>query len=370
MKITVYSALLFLVISAFSPALDTIKIAAVFSITGEAASTGDEHLVTARYAVKEINNNGGVLGRQIELIEFDNESTSLGSRQAAKTAVKKEISAAFGGSWSSYVLAMAPVFQEVGVPLLTPVATNPEVTKTGKYIFRVCFIDQFQGNALARFAYNDLKARKIAVLTNSDQIFSISLSDEFIRSFTSSGGEITAELKYIENMSDYGDLIDKLVQSRFDAVFLPGYVRDSAQIIKTARNKGVTSVFLGGDGWSHLMYNYAPVSIENSYYITHWHKSMKDKKSRDFLEKMETIFPYDKINAGMALSYDMVYLLADAIERAGTDDREMIQKALASTESFTGVTGKISFNKNRDPVKPAVIVKFENRSSVFIKQIE
>ncbi len=356
--------------AAFLFAEDTVKIAAIFSITGEASSTADEHLVTVRFAVDEINRKGGVLGKKIELLEYDNESSPLGARYAARKAVKEDIAAAFTGSWSSYVLAMAPVFQEAGIPMLTPIATNPDVTKAGNYIFRVCFVDSFQGEAMSRFAYNDLNARKAAVLTNSDQIFSIGLSEQFKKSFTDLGGEITLVQKYIENMSDYDSIASMINNDNCDVIFLPGYSRDSAQIIKNARRLGITRVFLGGDGWSSLMFNYAPDSLENNYYITHWHKSLEDKKTREFVMKIATIFPDDRINAGMALSYDMVYLLADAIERAGSFDREKIREAVENTRDFTGTTGRIVFDSNGDPVKPAVIIRFSGGKSEFVRQIE
>ena len=351
-------------------AQETIKIAAVFSITGDASTTSDEHLVTVRYAVNEINQSGGILGKKIELIEYDNQSSSLGARNAARKAVKEDIAAAFGGSWSSPVLGMASVFQKAGIPFLTPIATHPDVTKTGNYIFRICFIDQFQGKALAKFAYNDLNARNAAVLTNTDQIFSIGLSEQFIKSFKQLGGGISENYTYIENMSDYETLVSDLSQCSCDVIFLPGYSRDSAQIIKNARRIGIDKTFIGGDGWSHLMFNYAPKAVENNYYLTHWHKSMKSRESLLFVEKMKTIFPENMINAGMALSYDMVYLLADAFERAGSADRDAVRKAIENTVDYEGLTGKINFNKDGDPEKQAVIIKFTNGKSEFVKKID
>ncbi len=370
MKKLFYLAIFVFVIVDLSTASESIRIAAIFSQTGEASSISDEHLITVRFAVDEINNNGGILGKRIELIELDNKSTALGSRQAAIRAVNEKVVAVLGSSWSSHALGMALVLQEAGIPMLTPTATNPKVTEVGDFIFRTCFIDTFQGEVLANFAYNYLKARHVAILTNTDQIFSIELAKQFYYSFNSLNGKIVAELDYVENMTNYGDLINKLMQYNFDAVFLPGYTRDSALIIKRARALGLDSVFLGGDGWSHLMYNYAPESLNNTYYLTHWHASQSDKRSIAFLNKIKTLYSDEEINAGMALAYDMVYLLADAIERAHSTDRDRIRDALASTTAFIGVTGKIKYDKNRNPIKPAVIVKFENGSSISVKRVE
>lgn len=369
MKTLAYFAVFVFIIVDLSAAAESIKIAAIFSQTGEASSISYEHLITVRFAVDEINKNGGILGKRIELIELDNGSTALGSRQAALRAVNEGVTAVLGGSWSSHALGMAPVLQKAGVPMLTPTATNSKVTEVGNYIFRVCFIDTFQGEILAKFAYNELKARRIAILTNTDQIFSIELAKQFIHFINLLNGEITVELDYIEDMTNYENLINKLMQYNFDIVFLPGYIRDSAQIIKKARTMGLDSIFLGGDGWSHLMYKYAPESLDNTYYLTHWHTSQNDEKSISFLKKIKTLFPDEEINAGMALSYDMVYLLADAIERAQSTDRKLIRESLADTTEFIGITGEIKYDKNRNPIKPAVILEFENRTSTFVKQI-
>ncbi len=349
---------------------ETIKVAALFSKTGEASSISDEHLITVRFAVEEINRNGGILSKKVELIEIDNESTALGSRKAALLASQEDIIAVFGGSWSSHALGMAPVLQQKGIPMLTPTATNPKVTEIGNYIFRVCFVDTFQGQILAKFAHEVLKSEKLAVLTNTDQIYSIGLSDTFIEHSNFLNKNIVAKLTYIENMANYKKLISNLKQFDVDTVMLPGYTRDSAQIIKLARNAGIKSIFIGGDGWSHLMLNYTQKELNNTYYLTHWHKDMTDKKSKKFVNKIVTVFDKSRINAGMALSYDMVYLLKHAIVKANTLEKDKIRTALSQTKQFVGVTGNIKFDSFGNPVKPAVILKFNNGKSTVVKRIE
>jgi len=350
-------------------AKDPIKIAAIFSMSGEVVAISIEHLMTVRLAVEEINANGGVLGRPIKLIELDNQSTALGAQAAAIEAVRQNVQAVVGGSWSSHALGMAKVLQTAKIPTLSPTATNPKVTKIGNYIFRTCFIDSFQGEMLARFVHEDLKLQKMVVLTNVDQIYSMDLSRQFIKSTRSFGGQISAEFDYIESLTQYKDLVARLLTYEFDAVMLPGYTRDSAQIIKTAREMGINKIFIGGDGWSHLMLNYAFKELNNCYYLTHWHKDLQDKKSIEFMDKIVQKFGRIKVNAGMALSYDTIYLLADAIQRARSTEPKAIRDALAKTRDFVGVTGRISYDKNRNPLKPAVILKFENGVSKLVKQI-
>lgn len=346
-----------------------IKIAAIFSMTGEAAGNSLEHLLSTRFAITEINRTGGLLGRQIRLLEIDNRSTALGSRNAARQAVSENVTAVLGPSWSSHALAVAPVLQKAGIPMVTPLATNPKVTQVGNFIFRACFIDSFQGKMLARFIRRDLKADRVAVLTNADQIYSMELSRQFIREIERLGGAVAVELDYLETAGDFTPLIDDLLKSDFQAVLLPGYTRDSAQIIRTARKKGVLVPIVGGDGWSHLMTNYATTELNETYYLTHWHRELTDPRSREFFKKITTQFTPSKVNAGMALAYDAAYLVAHAIRTCQSLDRDRIREALAATDGFAGVTGAIRFDKDRNPVKPAVILKFENQRTRVVRQI-
>jgi len=347
---------------------DTIKIGAIFSISGEASSISDEHLFITRFAVKEINEQGGVLGKKLELIEFDNKSSALGSREAARKALKQKVVAVIGPSWSSHALVMADVLQTGGIPMITPTATNPKVTQVGEYIFRACFIDSYQGRILAEYSHFDLGAKNLAILTNTGYVYSIDLASSFRKTLEKLGSKVVTELDYSEDLTDYENLVEKLNQFPFDAVFIPGYARDSAQIINKIRSNGVSVPILGGDGWSHLMYNYAlDNSLENCFYLTHWHKDLKGSKNKIFLKKIIQFYDLEKVNAGMALSYDSLYLLADAITRSGIADPDHIKDALAETKNFEGVTGKIIFNQERNPIKPAVILRFTEKDSALLK---
>ncbi len=348
---------------------DVIKIAAIFSQSGEAMQNSFEHLETVKIAVEEINQSGGILGKQISIIEIDNESNSLGSRRAAQKAVQENVVAVIGASWTSHALGMAPALQEAGIPMITPTATNPKVTEVGDYIFRICFVDAFQGKMLAKFLIQDLNVKKVAVLTNADQIFSIDLSQYFINEFRAFGQTVTTQLDYIETAPDFNNLVTELSEFKFDAVFIPGYTRDSAQIIKTIRKKGIHVPIIGGDGWSHRMLNYASQELDNTYYITHWHKEMTDKRSKAFINRILPLFDFSKVNAGMALSYDAVFLLADAITRAGVLEKDKIRQALEDTRNYEGVTGRINFDSQRNPIKSAVILKFDNNQTRVVKRI-
>jgi len=349
-------------------AKEPIKVAAIYAMSGEAATISYDHLLAVKIALEEINENGGILGRPIQLIELDNQSTALGSRRAAVEAVAQGANAVIGGPWSSHAIGMATVLQDAAIPMISPIATNPRVTQIGDYIFRTCFIDSYQGEILAQFVHGDLQVKTVVVLTNVDQVYAIDLSEEFIKRFKSLGGQVSAKIDYIENLTQYKGLIAEFSRHEFDAVILPGYTRDSAQIIKTARNMGVYKAFIGGDGWSPIMLNYASEELNNCYYMAHWHRDLKDKKSVGFTKKILKKLGGDKVTSGMALAYDTMYLLADAIQRAGNANPKKIRDALAQTKKFVGVTGRIVYDQNRNPIKPAVILKFENGKFVLFKQ--
>ncbi len=349
--------------------LEAIKIAAIYSMSGEAKIQSEEHLIVTRYAIEEINNNGGILGLPVELIEIDNESTGLGSRRAAIRAVEEEVVAVLGPSWSSHALAMAPVLQTAGIPMISPTATNPGVTEIGNYIFRACFIDSFQGEIIARFAREELGAERAVILINSGYVFCSELARIFHSSFVSLGGSIIEIIDYSEDITDYIQMLQNLETESFDLFFLPGYTRDSAQIIKAADELGIMKPFIGGDGWSHLMYNYAGEALHGHYHLTHWDKFIDNEISRSFVEKFSKIYEFSELNAGMALAYDAAYLLFEAINLAGNLNRDEIRDAISSNRNFVGVTGPVKFNSMRNPVKSGVMLQFIDGDSIVVKEI-
>ncbi|MCK7505107.1 MAG: ABC transporter substrate-binding protein [Desulfobacterales bacterium] len=167
------------------------------------------YFYAARFAVEEINKKGGLLGKSLELIEIDNQSTALGSKAAAEQAVKNGASAIIGGSRSSYALAMAPVLQAAKVPMISPTATIPELTLTGDCIFRVCFVDDFQGAVMAAFAIRDLKAKTAVVLTNTGNKYSMNLAKVFVQQYKKDGGKILMEGEYLEDVTDFRALLER-----------------------------------------------------------------------------------------------------------------------------------------------------------------
>ncbi len=364
---------LFFTVSMTAVAAETIKIAAIFAKTGDAESSSSIYSLRGlNMAVEEINQQGGISGKHIEVIELDNQSTSIGSKIAASNAVKQNVCAVIGSAWSSHSLAMAPVLQKAGIPMISPISTNPKVTMEGDYIFRVCFTDPFQGKVMAQFARRDIKAETAAVLINTSSDFSMGLCEYFKGSFTQSGGKIVFEGKYLENATDFSDILNNVKKLKPDAVFLPGYLRDSSLVIKQAVKMGIKTVFMGGDGWGEPMIELAGDAVEGHFFSSHWHPDAPFPLSRQLMANYHRKYGEgEKLTRGLLLSYDAVMILADAIRRAGSLERNKIRDALALTKDFQSATGTITFDQNRDPLnKDAVILKFEKGKIVFVKTVK
>jgi branched-chain amino acid transport system substrate-binding protein len=367
-----WSVLLFwLLLPSSIHAADPVKIAAIFSKTGPAVVVPGlrPEFSAIQLAVKELNDAGGLLGHPIEVLEFDNQSTALGAKQATLEAIKAKVIAVIGATRSSHSLGMAPVLQAASIPMISPISTNPQVTLVGDCIFRVCFIDDFQGGIMATFAIKELQAKTAVVLTNASEKFSLSLAGLFIEKFKKLGGEILWEGDYLGDAVNFEEQLGKLKALQPDVCFVPGYDTDTGFLIKQSREIGIESTFLSGDGLTQDLYKYAGIAAVGTYFINHWHQDDQGAKSRQFVQA------YQKENAlaidpAAALSYDAVMLLADAVKRANSIEPVNIRAALAETQGFKGVTGEITFDANRNPVnKSAVILKFEKGSWAYVKTI-
>jgi len=342
---------------------ETLRFGVIFARTGDAAAVNRMGFEAARFAADEINLKGGALARRIELIEYDNESTALGSRRAAEAAVQDGVRAVVGAAGSSHSSAMAPILEAAGIPMVSPASTNPSVTRGRPHVFRACYTDRLQGEAMARFALSALNAKTAAVMTNADNQYSVDLARFFIQRFQRDG-RIVAEADYLQSANDFRPHLSEIQRASPDVVCIPGYPRDAAFIIRQARSMGIGSVFLGGDGWDDLMYEYAGDAIEGSYFASHWHVDLPDPRSRAFVARYE-VGHARRPGSLAALSYDTVHLLADAVRRAGSAAPAAIRDALAGARNFKGITGTITFDDNGDPEKPVVMIRFGPDAAVF-----
>jgi len=364
----IYIAIPTLIFSALSiaqvQAEERIKIASIYAFSGVAAQMHQPSIRGVRHGVQELNSSGGVLGKKIELIEFDNKNTPIGSKVAADMAVKTNVSAIIGAGYSSHTLAIAKVAQANNTPMITNISTNTKITPIGDYIFRVCYSDQFQGEVMAAFCKEELKVSTVVIFVDIASDYSMELSNFFQRSFEKRGGKTLAKLNYKQSQRSYRHLVLQVKKMNPDALFIPGY-DESALIIKDALDVGIKAIPLGGDGWGdQAFFNKGGAALKRGYYCTHWAEEAGNKISRQYIKKYKR---NEQIHASEVLAYDAVLLLAEAINRAGSTDRKKIRDALAKTKGFKGVTGTITFDGKRDPIKNAVIMKITDGRAYYFK---
>ena len=349
---------------------DEIVVGEYGSLTGTTATFGLSTDNGAKMAFDEINTAGGVLGKKLKVLVEDDQSKP----EEAATAVTKLINqnhvvAMIGEVSSSRSLAAAPVCQANSVPMVSPSSTNPRVTQIGDYIFRVCFIDPFQGSVMAKFAANTLKAKKVAILVDVRNDYSVGLQTFFRENFRQLGGQIVAEQSYSEGDSDFHAQLTQIKAVNPEAIYVPGYYTEVGTIARQARELGITAPLLGGDGWdSPKLFEIGGDALNGCYLSNHYSVDDPSPAVQKFVSDYKT--RYKQVpDALAALGYDAAKILADAMSRAGSTDGPKVRDALAATKDFPGVTGKITINKDRNAVKPAVVLKVENGKFVYVETV-
>lgn len=350
---------------------DTIVIGEFASLTGKEANFGTSAHEGTVLAVEQINAAGGVLGKKIELKTEDNLSKAGESANIVNKLIAKDrVVAILGEVASSRSLEGAPIAQQNGIPMISPASTNPKVTETGDYVFRVCFIDPFQGTVMANFAQNTLKVSKVAVFTDVKSDYSKGLAKFFKERFAENG-QIVSELDYSGGDKDFRAQLTTIKNSNPEAVFVPGYYTDVALIRIQARQLGLDVPFLGGDGWEGAdLLTIGKEAVEGDYFSTHYSSEEGSPKGKAFIEDYKARYNGKTPDAMAALGYDSAMILADAIERAGSTEGAKIRDALAATKDYEAVTGKITLNENRDAVKAAVILQVQGGAFKYLETVE
>jgi branched-chain amino acid transport system substrate-binding protein len=353
-------------------AADTIKIGEYASITGKEASLGQSSHQGTVLAVEVINAAGGVLGRKLELITEDTQSKPGESGTAVRKLISRDkVVAIVGEVASSRSLEGAPICQAAKVPMISPASTNPKVTEIGNYIFRVCFIDPFQGPVMAKFAKETLKAKRIAILSSNSSAYSVGLAKYFKEAFLAAGGTVVAEPKYSEGDKDFKAQLTAVKSVNPDAVFCPGYYNEGALIVKQARDLGITVPVFGGDSWeAEALMELGGKAVEGAFLCSHYSPQDPSPRVQDFVKAYrkrwgEGFAP----DSNASLGYDSILVLVDAIRRAGSTDRNAIRDAIAATKNFEAVTGTITINEKRDASKNAVIITVKNGQFEFVQSI-
>lgn len=327
------------------------------SLTGPQATYGQSIDAGVKLALDEINGAGGVNGRRITLITEDDQSKADEAATAVSRLItKNNVVAVIGEAASSASLAGAPVCQAAKIPMITPISTNPEVTKKGDYIFRMCFIDPYQGEALAHYISDDLKMRRAAILVDVKSDYSNGLAEFFERTFVQLGGEIVIKRSYSNGDADFHSALTAIKAANPEVIFVPGYYTDVGQIALQARDLGITQPLAGGDGWdSPKLLEIGGTALDGCFYSNHYYPDDPTPKVQQFVSKYRQ--RYGQVpDAFAVLGYDAMTLLADAMKRSPTVNPSAIRDALAKTAAFPVVTGTITFDGDRNPKDKRLIV--------------
>jgi branched-chain amino acid transport system substrate-binding protein len=351
---------------------EPIKIGEFASLTGSEAAFGQSSHKGTLLAIAEINSAGGVLGRKVELVSEDNRSTAGESVTIVKKFISREkVVGVLGEVASGRSLEAAPVCQAAKVPMVSPSSTNPKVTEIGDYIFRVCFIDPFQGKLLADFAKRSLKAQSAAILSDVSAPYSVGLADFFRQRFTAEGGKVVVEQKYASKDKDFRAQLTAIKAANPDVIFVPGYYTEAGLIVSQARQLGINLPVFGGDGWeAPQLIEIAGAALKNTYYSTHYSPEAKSDKIEAFVKAFQAKFGGETPDAMAALGYDSAMVLVDAIRRAGSTDGAKVRDALAATKDYACVTGKTTLDAQRNASKAAVIITVENGKFKYLETIE
>ncbi|MFN7453399.1 MAG: ABC transporter substrate-binding protein [Pseudobdellovibrionaceae bacterium] len=340
------------------------------SMTGADATFGQSTDEGIRLAIDEVNAAGGVNGKKIKLITMDTQGKSEEAASVVTRLIEQEkVVAVLGEVASTRSLAAAPIAQAKKIPMITPSSTNPKVTEVGDYIFRVCFIDPFQGTVMAKFAVENLKAKKVAILREVSSDYSMGLSDFFIAKFKELGGEIVADASYQNQDKDFKAQLTQIKSKNPEAIFVPGYYTQVGLIARQARELGIKAPLMGGDGWdSSKLFEIGGEAINGGYFSNHYSTDSTDPAAIEFMAKFKA--KYNESPDGLsAAGYDAAQVLIAALKSLPEINPSALRDAIAKTTNFAGATGNITINEQRNATKSAVVVQVQGPTNKFMTSI-
>lgn len=346
--------------------VETIKIGAIGPLTGPVAIYGISATNGTQLAIEEINANGGVLGKQLELNLLDEKGDTTEAVNAYNKLLDWGMVALIGDVTSKPTVAVAELAAQDGIPMVTPTGTQLNITEAGSNIFRVCFTDPYQGEVMAKFAKDNLNAKTVAIMVNNSSDYSDGVAKAFAEEATNQGIEVVAQEGYSDGDKDFRSQLTKIASKNPDVLFVPDYYEQDSLIAIQAREVGLTSNILGPDGWDGVVKTVDKSSysaIEGVYFANHYSIKDTSEKVQNFITNYKAKFN-DEPSAFSALSYDTVYLIKEAMEKAGTTDKEALTKAIKEAQ-FSGVTGSLTFDEKNNPVKGVTVIKIVNGDYTF-----
>ena len=350
---------------------ETIKIGGMAPLTGALAIYGVTTTNGAELAVKEINENGGILGKKIEYIMLDTKGDSTEAVMAYNKLVDEKVAGIIGEVTSKPTLAVAEVAVQDNMPLITPTGTQVDITEAGPNVFRVCFTNPYQGKVLAFTSKERLGADTVAVMLNNSSDYSDGITKAFIEESEKLGMKVMGVEGYSDGDKDFRPQLTKLAAMNPDVVLIPEYYEQAALIATQAREVGVKSIFVGSDGWDGIAKTLDKSSysaIENSYFTNHFSMEDQSEKIQNFLKDYRETYKEDP-SAFSALGYDAIYMMKSAIEKAGTTDKQKVVDALKGIE-YDGITGYLTFDDHNNPVKAVTVLKIENGKYIFDSKVK
>ncbi|GLI10675.1 ethanolamine utilization protein EutJ [Paenibacillus tyrfis] len=359
--------------SADALAGDVIKIGANLELSGSVASYGQSIAEGIDLAVENLNKSGGINGKKLAVIKVDNKSDAAEATNAAiKLTSQDKVAAIIGAATSGNTVAQAQVATNNKTVLLTPTGTSLNITakadgSVNDYMFRTCFIDPFQGRVAANFAAGELKVKSAAIFADSASEYAKGLAASFKETFTKGGGTIVAQEAYVAKDTDFRATLTRIKSLNPDSIFIPGYYEEVGLIVKQARELGITIPLIGADGWDSpkLVDLAGAAALNNTYIANHYSSEDPDKMIQDFVQAYKGKYSGKSPDGFSALGYDSVYLLADGIKRAGSTDGSKIKDALAQTKDLQLVTGKITVDKQHNPIKTATVLEYKDGKQTF-----
>lgn len=336
----------------------------VLPLTGPQASYGVATRAGVELAAREVNAAGKV---RLQVVVMDDQGDHALAVSAAQRLIAHDRAALLIGEVSSGAsVALAQVAERAQVPLISPSATAPELTRQGPFVFRACAADPFQALAMARFATEDLKARRFGVLVDLGSTYSPALADAFGAAVEAAGGQVVARPQYDPSDPDFEAPLAALAEAKVDAVYLPGYAREVRRILAAARARGLGAVFLGGDGWDTP--EVSGPDAEGQYFVSHYAPEEAGVRAAGFSAAYQAAYN-EAPDAYAALGYDTLKLAAKAIAEAGGARGEGLRATLAGQRGFEGLTGEIAFNPDGDPAKGVVVLKWAGGQRVVARAI-
>lgn len=374
-RLVLIVVLLASVLAACKPAeAETVKIGHLVALTGGNATWGQSENNALKMIVDKINAEGGINGKQVEIIAYDSRADKLEAVNVVKRMVEQDkVIAIIGPGQSGVANAVREVVNSAKVPLLATTATNPTVTvqddgSVVPYTFRVCFIDPFQGTVAAQFAMKDLNFKKAGILYDIGDEYSQYLAKYFTEAFEKGGGTITANEAFRTGELDFRAQLGKIKDTDPEVIFIPTMNKEAALASKQARDLGITAVLMGGDGWgSPDVFELSGGAIEDGYFVNI--AALEDPTIQDFIKEYEAKYNAEPVLPNPLMAYDAMIWLADALKRTGGEGGEALAKALEDTKDLQVLTGKLTMDPaTHNPLnKPAVIQQAKDGKFIYVK---